>query len=915
MSLLGAFLGHEARIQLRSLRFRALAGAYVVLSVAPPVLLHYGRLQELVWIGAASYAATAYLAQPLLTALLSAVVAVDAVTREREEGSLSVVGLAPLTSAGYLLRRWLAVEALVLPLTLVGPLAAALLATLAGVAPRDPGPFVWPWLLHVAPLSLTASALALGLGTIAGGVVLATIAGLFGFRLVLGLGNDLLARAGRNIGGVGDWIGLDAMAVFSPGGLTSESVLGLVTEAPYDARAAASAYAVRGALAMGLAALALGAAGRFLQRTRRDLRPWRIRGDHPLRTFLAWLNRMRQDHAPEPAPSASDRLVLGAGLLVFLAAASYPLPRAERYRAMAEERLRVERKGGPEPTPAGLVPGPWRIEGEIHGNGRVTTEVTASMRNETADPVAHAAFSLNPFLHVVRAQADRGEIVLDAAWDRVSVELDPPIPPHGERKLSFRLEGRPAQVEFACDEWPSFVASYGHFRQARVASDLVDLSRSRTVPAISPRRVSLDATDLSPVPRYRPWTLAPPAPLLGRAGRNVPAETWFPPSELAVDVRAPAGIFLADACGSIAGAEAGRTRLTGVCRIALANYVVRGGNLVRLADTPGIGAVAVLPAHLAAARFHVPGLALVAELASKAGAGLVTEPTRNHVILEWPPAFDTDPTEGMRYGWNQVPSRLPVLGRLHLLAESLWLVRSPLAAQELAASALASELASRRPVAAEQRLLFRHLFLAVALARVGGRDRGATIVERTHEATRADLRQPLLEADPSDEVTWIKLEALLTDLEHRVGAQAFTDGLAVFLDGPVHPSGSLQELLESISHRSGRPLDRFYSDYVTGAALPVLSLEDVRARRAGREWDISGRVRNLGTGEAVCPVVLQTDLDMTGTQVTVGSSSAVPFAFKSPHHPRAVLLDPDERCYRFRPNSGAVERVVPDEEG
>ncbi len=80
----------------------------------------------------------------MLAAVLAFLISLDAITREQDEGAWSTVTLAGMSSAGYLLRRWLALQALLLPLTAV-PLAWRRSWPAVADGPRRGAPPVPSW--------------------------------------------------------------------------------------------------------------------------------------------------------------------------------------------------------------------------------------------------------------------------------------------------------------------------------------------------------------------------------------------------------------------------------------------------------------------------------------------------------------------------------------------------------------------------------------------------------------------------------------------------------------------------------------------------------------------------------------------------------------------------------------------------
>ena len=427
MKLLLVFVRLELRLSLRSLGFWFYAVSYFLVAMAPVVALEVARHFTTDPVNVAAYAGRLHLALPFLTFLFATGISVEAIQRERDEGSFVVLGLAPMTNAGYVLRRWLAVLAVILPWTLAPVVGTAVLAAARGQASPDPWLFLGPWLLHVLPLAVMSSALSLGLGTVARGVVPASILGFLVFVLVMSLGNDLLARIGRRIDGPGSWLGFSELLYAWNLSMAGQRVTGPASDAPYDLAAAAEIFTSRSLMFAALAVVVVGGAVLLLGRTRPDVRPWRIRDNHPLRGTLRLLSRLREMFVPEPGADWRDRLVGMAGLLVLTGSVWLYVDRDDRYRALAEERYVAESSGLPEPTSSSVVPRSWKIEGRLTRDGRLSTLTRASFENRGTESVEHLAFALDPGLSLVAAWADRGEVAAEIVWDRVSLRIDPPL--------------------------------------------------------------------------------------------------------------------------------------------------------------------------------------------------------------------------------------------------------------------------------------------------------------------------------------------------------------------------------------------------------------------------------------------------------------------------------------------------------
>src|SRR6185295_14395344 len=315
LRLISAFVRHEARIERRSLRFRAFAAGYLLLGCAPAVAIHLRREHLDYVIGGATYASATSSVLPCLSALLAALLSLDGISRERGTGAWTTATLSGVTSAGYLLRRLAALLAILLPLTAIPVLFAAGMALFDGggglrdLSFEGLGPFVVPWLLHVVPLTVAASALALGLGTIGGNAVGSFLLALLVFGVVPAAGNAALnrfrMRFDSSLDGLdlraASWTAQTLVASFRPSDDPWRWAFPLPeTEAGFDWGTEGEQELAQGLLLWAAAGAALGVAALFVRRTRPDVRPQRIRPDHPLRNFLVSFGRLREQTTPDP---------------------------------------------------------------------------------------------------------------------------------------------------------------------------------------------------------------------------------------------------------------------------------------------------------------------------------------------------------------------------------------------------------------------------------------------------------------------------------------------------------------------------------------------------------------------------------------------------------------------------------------
>ncbi|HEX6098298.1 MAG TPA: hypothetical protein VF432_18385 [Thermoanaerobaculia bacterium] len=874
MTLFRAFLAHEWLTQVRAARFRLAAVAYVALAAAPAVVVKIVAARAEYVVGPASYAAALMLFQPLFTTLFAGAVAIDAITREREESSFAVVSLAPLSAAGYVLHRWLAIVVLAVPVTFLPQLAGAALAVHAQRSPAGLMPFVWTWLLQVLPVLLAVSAAMLALGTITGRPILAILGFAAALPLALGALQDVLAYAHRKLDGPGRFLSFDERAiqelVWTVRGYWS---LPVVSESGWPVEAAFDAMLPGAMMTFAAAVALLGVAPAFLRRTRRDIRPWRIREDHPLRTFLRAINRVREEYALDAGRQRADVLLFLAALALAAASFAALLARESRFKELAAQRYASEVRE-PAPMSESLVVRSIRVEGTL---GReVRTRTTLAIENRGARPESHLAFRLHPALalqfnvgrgfsppprgerplHGDRTGAPGGGLkprpTLDIrrSWDHVTIELAQPIQPGQSRTLHFDISGTPDTIDFSLRGAGPFKNLYARYLRATTTVELSDLSRSRIVPAASRDRMLLAASDITLVPRY--------------------ATPNDPPAIIETDLRT--SLPAADSCGST-----GRV-LRKRCTLPLASYTVAAAHLRAMPLAPGTTLLHLGP-HEALARTHAPALTEAMALAERAWPG----------VIEAKGVFVERPTKpGERIPWRDDETDIRSSGVLYLVPETMFIRHQPIPPGAIAASMVSSALLGRRPVLSSERWFFTSFYAEAARARLGGSSRDATV-------SRHPSTDPLLRLG-NGAVPQARLRAVLAELEYRVGADRVAAGIGDFVKMPGEGNG--RQLLDAIAKRANADLDRFYRDYFDGEALPQLSFENVTFTRAAGGWEVRGTLRNEGTGEVFCPVVLRTEHGAIKRVLRIDSAQAVPFVISAQHAPRVLQLDPDRVCYR-----------------
>jgi hypothetical protein len=917
VKLTAAFIGHELRVERRSLRFRAFAIGYLILGSVPAALIHLRRGEIDFVVGAATYAAETLGPLPLLSALLAGLLSLDGVSRERTGGAWTTTTLSGMTNAGYLLRRWAALLALVLPLTAVPLLIAGALAAADG-HPVQPAVFLGPWLLRVVPAAAAVSALALGLGTIGGNAASTFLLALLALGLVPAVGNRALEPWHRRFDPPLDWLDVRN---------ASNTVMRIQkafdrkdpwhwifplpeTESGFDAGTEAEQELAGGLLMVSLAAAGLGLAVRYLRRTRPDVRPQRVRPDHPLRNFLSTVARLREQYTFDPAPAPADIALIALAFLAAAGAVAAQVERAVHYERLADLRFREESRGGPAPTPPEVVPEGWRIAGSFDPSGRVELRVAGTLRNAQrpgARPRGHLAFALDPGLELAGVGADSGRVRATRAWDRLSVELDPPIPPGGRRTLRFHLAGRPGAPHFALPIWGiggrlSFVHAYDRHRKRVFSHDWSDLAQSYAVPAVSGLRVELTAPALTPVPRYTPWTLDDDGEPAG--------ETFFPPAHLELSLAVPPGLFVADSCGGVVSGDGkGRGgRLNSRCDLALPELSVVGGRQRLLPGGSGMAA-AVFPAHRAAGELHLGFLARSAPMLDEAWPGLGG--LGRTVVVEWP-ADDVHDRRHLssflgRY-YDPFNALVSVRGSLVFFQEVDLISTRALSPERMVAEIVSVRLSRRRRLDPEQSFFFLQLFRTLALERLGLGPQGGAVVGPLPPERLPSVHHAALTAGGSS--YWSdRFPALVAALGKRTGAEPLRAAIEELLARGGERPATFAELAEILTRRSEGPVAPMFRDFFLDGKLPEPSLEDVAFEPAGGGWRVSGKVHNLGDGEALCRVVLTTDLGPVETTVRAGTGEAAPFVLATTHRPQGVFLDPDQECHRLLRMTGTRDRV------
>jgi hypothetical protein len=882
MRLLGTFLAHEVSTQFRSTRYRAVSGIYVVVSTLPLIVMLVMARRAWYAIGSANYAALLDLTQPILTMLLAAVLSADGVTREHDEGSFPVVSLAPISAAGYLLRRWIAVTTVALPVTLLPRMAGVAMAGVQGQRLPMLAAFAGGWLIRVFPVLVIFSAFAIALGTICGNTTVAIVAGAMLLTGGLEIANNLFARWHLRFDGVAELLAMNPDVLREARWSLSGYYMPLLpTEAAYPLAASVDSLVPRAALPFGIAFALLGIATMYLRRTRRDLLPWRPRPDHPLRSFISVINRVRDHYSPDGSIGTAEWTSVATGLLLFGGTLAFLGGRARAFERLGAERYAAYTQIDPLPMTADVIPLIARVRATLSGDGRIRSHGELTLRNDGAGDVTHLGFALNPLLHIRSIHTSDGRLHLTRVWQRVGIEIEPPLVTGQSRTLTFELEGTPGDALIPIPWGGGWRGKWGRFAAAKDSFDLTDLSRSTIVPDVDEAHVSLDAADLLPVPRYSPWRVDPETD-------QFDAETVQATPRIDLELSQPFAM-IADSCGHVATRGA---LLQSRCTMALGSYRVAGGPLATAFIAPDIQ-LAYIPAQESLVKVQGPALAGAVARVESAWSGLRLE--RPIVYVETPTDLRQRPNTML--AWRALRD-IGGSGTLQLIPENVFIRYRGIDEGMAAGALIVNALSARRTVAAGEAAFFADFYRVAASRRLGAPQRASAVVPSLNSPVRA----PLLSRYGRD-----RLEYLTHALEARAGAQHVMEGINDFAAAGPQP-GTARELFAAIGRRAGIDLSRMYADYVAGDKAPRLTLADVTYQRSGGGWEVRGMLQNNGTGEAFCAVALRTTNGSQQQTIRVDSGERVPFVFTTAALPHTLQLDPDHVCYR-ETYVGAVENV------
>lgn len=918
MRIWRAILRQEWRLQWRSVRFRIALAVYLPLSNIANLILFFGlrhRTEEL--IEGHSYLALLLLAQPWATAVLTILVVGNQSSRQALTEQWIPLASSSIGHAGYLIRRWLAQQVLILPWTLAPLLMAWGLAWTAGSQSIDLQTWGMHWAFMVLPVPPAVGALWLGMVILAGNELVAVLFAGLGLQVM----NSVIGRVffswhlafggfwnGLRQEALNDWLGHATFLMQRSRDLGLNMV---GTQGATDMAGLWQWVTIRYSGLYGMSALILCLASVFLGRTRRDLQPLVIHEAHSLRSYIGLFNRLRQRYAPDAGLAGKDRLCILVSALLLVLAIGHQGHIQSTFHGQATERYTAAKEWPVAPLPTDLDVLDWSVQGEITPAATVESVSLGTLRYRGAEPLKRLVFTLNAGLDVIEVDLDGRQGQQHRAWDRWAFDLTRPLQDGDQVTLKVRVEGRPAHPFFGLyrgNTYRSFVDGYESNQAVRFRRYLHDFSATRPSHSVTGRRVDLQPGDLGPIPRFTTWKLTPPTRSATEFGQQVPEETFPVFVDMKVRLEGPSSWLLGDACGQRSQLQNGRSLLEGQCRTALTGYVVRGGQLEILEGSSEDLALAVLPGHRARGEALLESLATVASVSDRAWPGLPG--LQGLLVLEWAPPFDIDLLHDMKSAWWR-PLKEDLHGSLLSLPEGLMVSPEPIRADLLVGRFMARDLLRRRAIEPSQMFLFQQIFAALTVRRMGLDEQGAVITIAPWDV--GSMRRPILGVPP--EVAGIyerRLPAVLAEAEHRVGSHRFYDAVDAFLNSTEEVPGTIEELFNTLEEASGVDLERFFQQHFLEAHLPNLRLVNVRRQALeGRRWEVRGALANVDSGQAICPVVVMTETHEEQVVVQLEDHGEAPFSITTSSEPLRVVLDPQKTCFRAQigKNFAALERV------
>ncbi|MEM6705418.1 MAG: hypothetical protein AAF690_22050 [Acidobacteriota bacterium] len=897
MRLFLAALRYEWLLQSRSARARFGCAAFLLGCWAPAIALALGHDELVIPPNAVAYATqTGYFA-PFLTLVLSALLAGNTAFVPGE--SLLLLG-SRLGGAGWLVRRLLVQITFLLALcalAVAGPMA---IAFFVGALPARPDWALQLWLLELAPRVAIGTigwfGLVRVLRTEVGSLLVATL-GLTGLNSVV---NQIVGSAGVKWSADG-WTGFDRLVTwfqrlvlmdFGQTGINFTR-FSRPSDRPLDPPSLSELLGPQLAVFVLPAALALlcfAFAVTHLGRCVADQPP--VRENHPLRTYLKWFEGFRTRLRADGGLTRNERIMQGLAIVIVGALLTGLFTRSRTWLHLAEERYAAHVVAIGETMSEEVVPSALVVRGDLRADGSLQLEVEQYLTNRGTVEQRHFSFEINRHVELYDLKSEGGHSPsIDRRWDRVVLRVEPALLPGQELALRYRVRGTPATDRFALLRYTnqSFAGQVEGHLNARFPRERSALAQSSTRPLIRPSFTELEVRDLVLEPRWETWQLTPPQ-TGSFEGRSVLEESLRPVFRVDLDLQAPPGWILADACGTLSE-EGGR--LSSSCRLHAGEFRVAGGRRRLVASAQGLAQLAVIPSHDVSSQETALAMERIVVLSDRAWPGL---PGLDRVVaLEQP--FETYDPFFQQYRSQAAPEPRSA-GRLVLVPETAFVSLKQPEIAPVVGAILAEGLELGRPVASEDRRALWATLRTILLRRMGIGADSAWVTVQPWDQYR--INAPVLSASAYDPIIWgQKVPALLVMLEGQIGRQRLMEAVEEFVRAEGDEDVTVGMLFEEIEQSSGRPVGTLYEDFFTGRGVPILMAENLKVEREGRRWVVEGELRNRGRGRVECAVLVRTESGEHEQLVAAETGKRTPFRIETAARPHTLLLDPARRSLQL----------------
>lgn len=192
------------------------------------------------------------------------------------------------------------------------------------------------------------------------------------------------------------------------------------------------------------------------------------------------------------------------------------------------------------------------------------------------------------------------------------------------------------------------------------------------------------------------------------------------------------------------------------------------------------------------------------------------------------------------------------------------------------------------------------------------------IEENYGEDRRADAERPLVWIDGTrngdQTVTYDKGGWVFWMLLQHMGRDRALAGIRQFMrdwaNKPDHPV--LQDFLATMRPFASDPaaFDAFAKQWFHEVVLPEYELSGARKERAGKDWKVTVRVKNAGTGRMPVAVAAARGEDKSyrdaRATVTLGAGESKTVTILCPFDPEKIVVDPDVQVLQLRRNAAQM---------